>query len=242
MKKKNRIKKNRKKKNRPGGFTLVEVLVAVTIFGIVVSMLFASFNIVISNVDPINAGLDEYEMAQNAMDRIKRDLNSLCLTYDSVYSRPDMEGNDEPDRFRFIAHIVSLDTRSFSQLRFASFEHLGFNRDKKSRIGIITYYTEPSEEGSILLKRSDVAAVFYDGTKENNDENDPVLCERVTSFELSFLDQEGNPHENWDSDSSDFDFATPYSIQIKLEIGDGQRSNIFVTTLVLPTQRDKDES
>lgn len=241
MIKKNRIKKNRTKQNRPSGFTLVEVLVAVTIFGIVVSMLFGSFNIVISNVDPINAGLDEYEMAQNAMDRIKMDLKSLCLTHDSVYSRPDMEGNDDPDRFRFISEIVSLDTQSFSQLRFASFEHLGFNR-KTSRVGIITYYAQQSEEGSIVLKRSDVAAVFYDGAQENNAGNDPVLCERVTSFELTFMDQDGNPHEQWDSDSSDFYFATPYSIKIKFEIGDGQRSNIFATTMVLPTQRDKDES
>jgi general secretion pathway protein J len=180
-------------------------------------------------------------MAQNAMDRIKMDLKSLCLTHDSVYSRPDMEGNEDPDRFRFISEMVSLDTQSFSQLRFASFEHLGFNR-KTSRVGIITYYTQPSEEGFLVLKRSDVAAVFYDDTREDNAGNDPVLCERVTSFELSFMDQDGNPHENWDSDSSDFDFATPYSIQIKLEIGDGQRSNVFETTMVLPTQRDKDES
>jgi general secretion pathway protein J len=230
------------KKGRPSGFTLVEVLVAVTIFGIVVSMLFASFNMVISNVNPINLGLDEYEMAQNAMDRIKRDLNSLCLTHAAVYSRPDVEENDDSDRFRFISKINSLDTRSFAQLRFASFEHLGFNPDKISRIGIITYYAQASEEGSISLKRSDVGAVFYDETNEINDGNDPVLCERITLFELLFTDQDGTRHENWDSDASDFYFATPYSIQIKLGIGDGQRSNIFVTTLVLPTQREKDES
>ncbi len=241
MIKKNRINQNKTKKYRPRGFTLVEVLVAVTIFGIVVSMLFASFNIVISNVDPINAGLGDYEMAQNAMDRIKMDLKSLCLTHDSIYFLPDMEGNDDPDRFRLISEKVSLDTRFFSQLRFASFEHLGFNR-KTSRIGIITYYAHPSKEGSIVLKRSDVAAVFYDGTNENNAGNDPVLCERVRSFELFFMDQDGKTHEHWDSDSSDFDFATPYSIKIKLEIGDKERSNIFATTMVLPTQRYKDES
>ena len=33
--------------------------------------------------------------------------------------------------------------------------------------GIINYYVEPSEDGAIVLKRSDIEAVSYDGTIEN---------------------------------------------------------------------------
>lgn len=228
--------------DRHKGFTLVEVLVAVTIFAIAISTLFGSFNIVISNIDPIKAGLDNYEMGQNTMDRIQKDLMSLCVTRDPIYTPPGLEGFDDPDRFRFVSKKIPLAGNTFSQLRFASFEHLAFNRDQKSRIGIIKYYAEPSENETIVLKRSDVGSVFYNEEKENNTTNDPLLCEKIKTFELLFIDQDGETHEDWDSDSSIFGFSTPYAIKIKLEIRDDEKSDIFATTIVLPTYREKNES
>jgi general secretion pathway protein J len=228
--------------SRHEGFTLVEVLVAVTIFAIAISTLFGSFNIVISNVDPIKAGLDNYEMGQNTMDRIQKDLMSLCLTRDPIYTQPGLEGFDDPDRFRFVSKKIFLAGNSFSQLRFASFEHLAFDKDQKNRIGIIKYYVESSEDGTIVLKRSDIGSVFYNEAIEYNTKNDPVLCEKIKSFELVFIDQEGNTYENWDSDSSNFDFSTPYSITIKLEIGDQKKTDFFTTTIILPILREKNES
>lgn len=228
--------------NRHKGFTLVEVLVAVTIFGIAVSTLFASFNIIISHIDPINAGLDNYEMAQNTMNRIQKDLMSLCLTHDPVYRQPDMEESDDPDRFKFVSETVSIDGNSYTQLRFASFEHITFNRDQTSRIGIINYYVESLENGTIVLKRSDIGSVFFDETKENNTKNDPLLCDRVSAFELIFIDQDGKTHNEWNSDSSYFDFATPYAVRIKFTIKNKERSDNFATTIVLPSYRKKNES
>ena len=227
---------------RHNGFTLVEVLVAVTIFAIAISTLLGSFNMVISNIDPMKTGLDNYEMGQNTMDRIQKDLMSLCLTPDPIYTQPGLEGFDHPDRFRFVSEKKLLDGNSFSHLRFASFEHLAFDKDQKNRIGIITYYVESSEDGTIVLKRSDIGSVFFNETVEYNTKNDPVLCEKITALELIFIDQEGNIFENWDSDSSNFDFSTPYSIKIKLEIGDQKKSDLFATTIVLPIIREKNDS
>ena len=223
------------------GFTLIEVLVAITIFAIAISTLFASFNMVISNINPINAGLDNYEMAQNAMDRIQKDLLSLCLTHDPLYTPPEMEESDDPDRFRFVSKTVLLDGKTYTQLRFASFEHIAFNQAKKSRIGILHYYVEPLEDGTIVLKRADIDAVFFDETREHPTRNDPLLCKRVNTFELMFIDQEGETHEDWDSDASTFDFATPYAIRIKLVIQNKDRWDSFATTLVLPSYREKNE-
>ena len=224
------------------GFTLVEVLVAITIFAIAVSTLFASFNMVISNIDPINAGLDNYEMAQNAMNRIQKDLMSLCLTHDPVYRPPEMKGSDDPDRFRFVSETVSLDGNAYTQLRFACFEHIAFKGGQKSSIGIIQYYVEPSENGTMVLKRADIASVFFDGSRENITPNDPLLCKRVNAFELKFIDQEGKSHEEWDSDDANVNFATPYAIKVTLVIKNRNRSNSFATTIVLPSCREKNES
>ncbi len=224
------------------GFTLVEVMVALTIFAIAVSTLFASFNIIISNIDPINVGLDNYELAQNTMERIQKDLNSLCLTHDPIYTPPNMEEKEESDRFRFVSERVYLDNNSFSQLRFASFEHLAFQRNLKTDIGIIKYYVEPSQDGTFVLKRSDIETVLFDESRDNNTKNDLVLCERIKIFELTFIGQDGDIHENWNSDSLNFGFSTPYSVMIKLELGGRIKSDVFVTTILLPTFRDKNES
>ena len=229
------------------GFTLVEILVAITIFAIAVSMLFTSFNIVISQIHPINASIDQYEMAQTAMKIIEKDLMSLYVTGYSLYSPPDLINSDTGDRFRFTAKTVSIDENSFSQLRFASLDHINLNRDSRSVTGIIKYYTQVSEDGTIVLKRYDIGNIFYedkgkDETAEDNNNNDPVICENVKIFEMIFIDQEGNTHEDWDSDSSDYDFATPFAVRIKLVIGNDEQSNSFATTIVLPVFRKKHES
>ncbi len=227
---------------RHSGFTLVEVLVAITLFAIVVSTLFGSFKMVISTINPLHQGLDDYEMARNAMDRIILDLKSLCLTHDPLYSPTDMEGAEHPDPFQFFSEKVSVGETSFSLLRFASFEHLGMKGDPNTRIGILHYYVEMAENSTMVLKRADTAAVLFKGAEEMALRDNPVLCERVRSFELSFVDQEGKQVETWDSDASEFEFATPYSIKIKLEIGEGETFHLFSTTLVLPTRREKHES
>lgn len=223
------------------GFTLVEVLVAITIFAIAVSTLFASFNLVISKIDPINAGLDDYDMARTAMDRIQKDLAGLCLTHAPAYLSPEQEKTADPDRFRVVSNRTWRAEKEFSQLRIASFGHLSFNREPDSRIGIITYYVAVSDNGLPVLKRSDIGINFYDDTKETARTTDPIVCTRVLAFELIFIDQEGNVHEDWDSDAADFDFATPFAIQVNLSIGIPQRPHTFSTTVVLPTYRTKNE-
>jgi len=228
--------------NRNKGFTLVEVLVAMAIFAIAITTLFASFNVIISNIDPLNNRLDDYEIAQTAMDRIQKDLLSLCLTHDPVYTPPNMEDTDAKDRFRFVSQKISFDGISFSQLRFASFEHLSFETEAQRHIGIINYYVELSEQGDLVLKRSDINSIFFDEEKENIAKNDPVLCNRITAFELVFIDQEGKLNEDWNSDSPDFGYGTPFAIEIKLSIGKDEISHTFATTLVLPTVREKNES
>jgi general secretion pathway protein J len=70
------------------GFTLVEILMALTIFAIAMTTLFTAFNTVISGVEPLKSGMDDFKSARIAMDRIQTDLMSLCLTLDPAYLPP----------------------------------------------------------------------------------------------------------------------------------------------------------
>jgi len=229
-------------KKRHNGFTLVEVLLAMAIFAVAITTIFAAFNTVISSINPMNTRIDDYEMAQTAMDRIQKDLLSLCLTHNPVYSPPNMEDTDKKDRFRFVSQTISFEPYVFSHLRFASFEHLSFKTESKGAIGIITYYVELLDTGDLVLKRSDVNSVFFDEKTETNTAFDPVLCTRITAFKFNFIDEQGKEYELWDSDAPDFGYATPFAIKISLSIGDDEKSQFFSTTLVLPTFREKNDA
>ena len=221
------------------GFTLVELLLALSIFAAVMSTLFLTFNTIVSNVNPMKNGLDNSEAAANAMGRISADLKSLCLTHEPAYIPPDNDGSVGPDRFRFVSSTAAIGNGTFSSLRFASFEHLPMGTAHDDRIGIISYFAQQIADGTVVLKRKDIPAIFYNEDDQDETGNAPVVCEGVTAFELEFIDQAGEAHTSWNSDGPDVDFSTPLAVRIKLEIGTFDHGEIFAATVLLPTLREK---
>ncbi len=222
------------------GFTLVEMLLALTLFALVVSMLYTGFNTVMTPVNTFKSGRDGHEAGLNAMRRIKWDLLSVCLTRNAVYIPANRRPAQDVDRFRFVCRpqTIGQSQHPFSRLRFASFEHLEFNRERDGAIGIIIYQVQPGSNDTWVLQRRDLASVLHRSQDEETDaEPGPVLCDRVKAFELKFMDHQGNVHNEWDSESPDFKFETPAAVTIRLETGDSQTSYVFETTVRLPVAR-----
>ena len=217
------------------GFTLVELLLAVAIFGAVASTLFLTFNTIISNVNPMTGAMDHYESGIRAMDRLKADLMALYLAQPPVYYPP---GGDRPrDRFRFVLGERDIQGRSFSLLRFASFEHLGFYPEDTDALGILSYFVTPGK-GGLVLRRWDRGLTYY---REDGDPplNIPVLCRGVQGFIIEAVDDQGEAQTHWHSDDPDHGYSTPISLRITLKIGDPQAPEVFASTLVLPSVRRK---
>jgi general secretion pathway protein J len=226
---------------RQAGFTLVEVLVAVTIFGMVITTLLVTFNAVITRVDPVTAAMDQRQAAVTAMDRITADLGALHLATGPAYRLPDMEKEETgPDPFRFVSDTLFVQGERFSRLRFASFEHLDLTGTRPGRIGVIQYYVTEADEGGRELRRSDTGLRFHDPVAPDfsaADPRDPVLCERVLEFETLFMDWAGETRDTWHSDAPESGFSTPRGVIIRLRAGDEHRSEHLETTLVLPLFR-----
>lgn len=222
-----------------GGFTLVEILLALTIFAIAMTTLFTAFNTVISGVEPLKSGMNDFKSARIAMDRIKTDLMSLCLTLDPAYLLPpEADPDAPPDQFRFVSETGFLNGSQFSQLRFAAFEHLAFSPRDVNRIGIIRYYVDVRDDSAFVLKRHDIGAAYADDDKTGIRSTDPVLCDRILAFDVTFTDQNGDPKDTWNSDGSDFGYGTPLAATIQLEVGDEQKSARFETSIFLPVFRE----
>jgi len=224
------------------GFTMLEILVAITIFAVVITTLFTSFNTVFSSADALEKNINFSEMANDCLNRITLDLTSIHLALPPRYAPP---GFDDPaDKFRLKGENVEVGSKTFSFLRFSSLAHIPLNRSARQGIAIIIYYITKDQDGCFIMKRSDELYPYPDFEEK---EDDPILCEYIKSFELVYFDDEDNATDYWDSESDEFKYATPVSIGVKLELGlepglepgDESFSRIFETRVYLPVIREK---
>ena len=216
------------------GFTLMEILLAFLILGIVVTTVLASFNAVFSTTDTLENSSRYYEMAQNCLSRIALDLDALYVTQPPLYKPPEFD--DPPDPYRIAGTINNIDGTGFAQLRFTSRAHIPLEEEMKGGIAEIVYYVTAKNDGQLVLRRADH---LYPYPPFEDNPGDPILCEYVKSLAFKYYDAEGSESEEWNSDSGDYDHATPEAIGIQLEIGRESESQYFETTVKLAVQRKK---
>lgn len=222
----------------PGGFTLIEILVAISIFAIVVSILFGSFSFLFSRADRVKDDIAVYQQGRICFDRLTRDLHSLYVALPPAYEPPDFD--DEPDPYRVTAETAG---GGESYLRFSAFSHLPLGGGVPVRIAEIIYYLDATEDRGLVLRRRDTVLksteeAFEQLSDIDDSVNDPVVCEHVQSLEFVFLDTGGNGHEYWDSESNEFDYATPRAVRVILVAGSGEAEHRFETTIDLPVYRE----
>lgn len=229
-------------KNNPRGFTLLEILLAILIFSIVVTTIFGSFSAVFSSADALHKGTTLYEMGKNCLARMTADLRELYVIRSPLYTKPGFDS--PPGAYRVFGDSGYTVDGTFSRMRFASFAHLPFGENREEGIAEIIYYVAPTREGEAVLRRAD--SLFpYERFKDNRLEergSDPILCGGVKSLVFTYFDDEGTEYEYWNSESEEFDYATPRAVKIALEIGspDNDLSSLsFETMIAFRTFRDK---
>ncbi|MDY6904798.1 MAG: type II secretion system protein GspJ [Thermodesulfobacteriota bacterium] len=219
------------RRNAHAGFTLMEILVAISLSAVVFTLLFGSFNLLISNVGAVKEGISVYQAARVCMDRITEDLRSVYVTLPPAYEPPDFD--DDPDPYRFLADLSYGDD---AELSFVAFSHLPLGSEIPAKAGRIRYYLYETDTGGRVLMRRD--AVMRVDSDEMDDGNDPVLCEHVKALRFTFYDETEREYEYWDSDSREFDYATPRAVRIELVLEkDGEAPRRFETLVALPVYR-----
>jgi len=113
---------------------------------------------------------------------------------------------------------------------------VALDRPRSNGIAEIVYYFQPAPGGGLRLKRADN---LYPYPRFEESSIDPVLCENVKSLAFEYVDAEGKVFDEWDSESPRFGNATPVMVAVRLEIGDGDDSFGFQTTVALPLVRRK---
>ncbi len=218
------------------GFTLFEILVAIVLFAFTVTIVFTAFREITASNEAITGHSVYYEMAQGCLQRITQDLQSIYVSPPPMYQKP--EFNDPPDPYRVVGETGYAGGSSFSRLRFTSLAHLPLNGSDDKGVAEIVYYVLGTDAGHYTLRRSD--RLFpYETFEENY--ADPVLCDNLIGFDVTYYGAENADDSTWDSDSPDQDYATPRSVQINLKIGDADNPIEFKTRVKLPIFREKRE-
>lgn len=170
---------------RACGFTLLEVLLAMTVLGVVVAMLSLSLSGSMRVYEGTERDEEIYSMAQTAMQRITEDLASAFAVEESP----------------FVGENALEDGHRTDSLSFCSLAHLVFNPEKqKPGMALIGYRLEKEEgegEGYRLL-RSDQRLLPGQEAREEK-ENPPafVLADNLRSLQLTYFDSQGQEFDHW---------------------------------------------
>lgn len=227
---------------KESGFTLLEIMLAVFILGLVVSMITVSLSASINAIDgTMQQGQLAYQ-AQVAMERISEDLSSAILTSDR----------------EFIGEQEDSSGEQTVLLSFSSLAHLVFDPEKDSpgmgRIGYVVQ-ADQNHEGNLLLLRSDVlqrpekdsSTGSTIGSEAGSEVEAYILADQLRSVTFTYYDDEGEEQESWDTtvDKGDEEAKAerrlPAAVTCRLEFWldqndhEKERTLSFQTTVLLPT-------
>ncbi|MBF0204885.1 MAG: hypothetical protein HQK67_11410, partial [Desulfamplus sp.] len=110
----------------------------------------------------------------------------------------------------------------------------GGGKDGAAGVARILYYVRLDSESRFNLYRSDSLNNF---DETEGSECDPIVCKNVTMFKVIYMDIEGNEHSYWDSESDEFGYGTPVSVNINMEFMAGDSVHKFSTSLPMPLFR-----
>jgi general secretion pathway protein J len=219
------------------GFTLLEILVAIFIFGVILSTIYTSYTRTFRNVEETQSRAEIDHMARIALERIVEDLESV---YASERTGNSGSEADVEDPSRFVGEDAEVDGRSADTLRFLSRAHVVLEEggETTGAAKIIYEVRQSEEEQGFLLYRSDTPELEERPTGEAGG---VLLCEGLYSLNFIYYDDNGDAHESWDSTMESTKNTLPSRISIQLEFVnrlDPEGPLRFQAGVVLPVVRN----
>ena len=221
---------------RANGFTLLEVLLATTVLGVVMAMLSLSLSATLRVVEATEKQEEVYYLAQTAMRRITEDLAAAVATAEGT----------------FVGQKDELRERRADSLTFTSLAHLVLNPEKqKPGMAIIRYQIlkDPDDERKLKLLRSDTPVLpGVDSTKglSKDEVAEPafLLADTLRSVKWSYFNRDGQEFDSWqrqpDSGEEEEVGGLPVAVHCTLEFWidpDKEISQSFSTRVLVLAEK-----
>ncbi len=218
------------------GFTLLEVLLAVTVLGVVAAMLSLSLGGTLRVVAATEQQEAAHHQAHTALRRLTADLASAVQAGEIAFTgQVGVDGAGGADG----------DAEAGELLRFVSLAHLVFNpAAQRSNEAMIAYRVVPDADDRRRLKllRADTVVLpGIDAEAAQDDEIPFLLADNLRAVRLAYLDREGREYDGWDSEQEAADQAEPRplpaAVRCTLEFwldADSETFQAFTTAVLVP--------
>lgn len=204
---------NKRLTGTPGGFTLVEVLIAIAILAIVLSTVYESFMQTRKAIGKTEASIEELRGVRAAFTRMMQDINMAFLVQNN-------------DNTLFVGTDDFSESYPNDSIDFTSYSNKFRNKDVKESDQIeVGYYMKRGNEGSATLMKR---------IKKRIDENPGYggdsyeISEYITGLNFRFLDQDGAWVDSWDTRVNK---AMPNAVEITIIVKDSSGNDISYKTI-----------
>lgn len=215
---------------RSRGFTLVEALVAIAVFGIVATIVFGGFSQTMRNRQFVENQTDRSHVIRVAMERMVREISSA---YVSVHVNPN------PQLVTVRTGFHGRREGRGARLDFTSFSHRRLYRDAhesdQNEVGffVAEFRDSDGDDHTALVRR-----------EQNRIDEDPergghtaVLVEDVEEFELSYLDPLSLEwRDTWDASGLEQN-RLPCQVRIRLVVPGARNprdEEVYTTRAMVP--------
>jgi len=208
--------------NDPRGFTLLELLVALGIVAIVVTLLYETFNAVLRSTKEVDAESEIDQMVRISMERMTNELRS-------AYWRPS-SGTGGPTVFMFVGQDSSDSDQPADTLQFTTLSYARVGEGSTDPTVTVVEYAlvpDPETQTSVLMHREETVPL----EPSENSLEEYELAESVIGLNFRYFDG-----QNWLDQWSDADKKRlPKAVEIQLIIKDysGQERQ-FITQTDIP--------
>ncbi|MBW1914122.1 MAG: prepilin-type N-terminal cleavage/methylation domain-containing protein [Deltaproteobacteria bacterium] len=192
------------------GFTLLELVVAIFILGIILTIVYSAYITTFENIEGTETQAEIYQMARTALTRMARDIESAYIL------------NNHGSTGRFIGEDNDLDGINADTLQFTARAHIDFsNPDRYGEQTQISYFVRKNDETGVLaLYRSDEINFSLLPAEEEAEEEEEqsgfVLCNNIFSINFIYRNKDGDDLDEWNSKEEPTIDKLPKMVSIEL--------------------------
>jgi general secretion pathway protein J len=211
---------------RNKGFTLLELLLAIAITAVIITIVNFAFFQSNKNIEAIRIQREAYQSVRIAMDRVIKDLT--CAYIPSPLLRPTMTAEDM-SMYRFVGINDESDSIDKDTISITTTTDIGFSK-VPGGICEVAYYLKLMENKKdiyTLMRREDPTP-HYGPTKAGSEME---LAEGVLGMNIIYIDDSNQEVKEWDLSKK---LALPKQVKVTLTFEAGKDKLIFTGTAALP--------
>lgn len=219
------------------GFTLLEILLALFVFAIVMTIISLTMGRSVALVRSTEQQAEVYAMARTTLLRIQEDVEAIFLL-------PPIKASETPPLAgrQFILTERTDDGHDNDTLQFLTMAAVPTNGPGPSpaQATLITYETAMVGDQTLSLWRNALPLGRTAQPSAPTGER-AILCELLTGIDFHVADRSGNEHPEWDSDAHPDD-ALPQRVTVTLRFHDPAAptgESRFQTSFLIPVAANR---